>query len=104
MPESTDDKTTLSQDTLERARQAAPPRASLVVYHRDQVKIMPLADSGELVVGRAWPSDMVIQDPSLSLTEISYLLGFSEPSSFTRAFRGWTGQSPSEARNATPAI
>lgn len=39
-----------------------------------------------------------IRDESLSLTEISYLLGFSEPSSFTRAFRGWTGSSPSEAR------
>ncbi len=44
-----------------------------------------------------------IQDPSLSLTEISYLLGFSEPSSFTRAFRGWTGRTPSEARSAPPA-
>lgn len=41
-----------------------------------------------------------IDDPSLSLTEISYLLGFSEPSSFTRAFRGWTGHSPSAARSA----
>ncbi len=41
-----------------------------------------------------------LQDESLSLTEISYLLGFSEPSSFTRAFRGWTGQSPSKARQA----
>lgn len=39
-----------------------------------------------------------IQDKSLSLTEISYLLGFSEPSSFTRAFRGWTGSAPSQAR------
>jgi AraC-like DNA-binding protein len=39
-----------------------------------------------------------LADDNLSLTEISYLLGFSEPSSFTRAFRGWTGQSPSDAR------
>jgi AraC-like DNA-binding protein len=39
-----------------------------------------------------------LADDNLSLTEISYLLGFSEPSSFTRAFRGWTGQSPSSAR------
>ncbi len=61
-----DDKTTLSQDTIERARQAGGPRASLVVYHRDQVKLMPLADQGELVVGRAWPADVVISDPSLS--------------------------------------
>lgn len=39
-----------------------------------------------------------VQDKTLSLTEISYLLGFSEPSSFTRAFRGWTGSTPSQAR------
>ena len=35
-----DDKTTLSQDTVERARRAGGPRASLVIYHRDQVKVM----------------------------------------------------------------
>ena len=39
-----------------------------------------------------------IQDESLSLTEISYLLGFAEPSSFSRAFSRWTGISPTEAR------
>jgi len=41
-----------------------------------------------------------IQDESLSLTEISYLLGFAEPSSFSRAFKGWTGQTPTESRSA----
>ncbi|MGE0788525.1 MAG: sigma 54-interacting transcriptional regulator [Sandaracinaceae bacterium] len=66
MAEPKDDKTTLSQDTIERARQAGRPRASLVVYHRDQVKLMPLGDEAELVVGRAWPADVVIADPSLS--------------------------------------
>ena len=39
-----------------------------------------------------------IQDRSKTLTEISYLLGFSEVSSFSRAFKGWTGVPPSEAR------
>lgn len=39
-----------------------------------------------------------IQDRSKTLTEISYLLGFSEVSSFSRAFKGWTGKPPSEAR------
>jgi len=41
-----------------------------------------------------------ILDRSLSLTEISFLLGFSEASSFSRAYRGWTGQSPSDHRSA----
>ena len=39
-----------------------------------------------------------IQDRSKTLTEISYLLGFSEVSSFSRAFKGWTGKPPSAAR------
>ena len=32
------------------------------------------------------------------LGEITYLLGFSEPSNFTRAFRRWTGATPMEFR------
>jgi len=41
-----------------------------------------------------------IQDRSKTLTEISFLLGFSEVSSFSRAFKGWTGKPPSEARQS----
>jgi len=40
-----------------------------------------------------------IQDSRLSLTEISYLLGFSEQANFTRAYRRWFGTSPSIARD-----
>jgi len=39
-----------------------------------------------------------IQDRSKTLTEISFMLGFSEVSSFSRAYKGWTGKPPSEAR------
>jgi len=39
-----------------------------------------------------------IQDRSKTLTEISFMLGFSEVSSFSRAFKVWTGRPPSEAR------
>jgi AraC-like DNA-binding protein len=35
-----------------------------------------------------------VLDKGLSLTEISFLLGFSETSSFSRAYKNWTGQSP----------
>jgi len=41
-----------------------------------------------------------INDASLTLTEISYMLGFSEISSFSRAYKRWTGQSPSAARKS----
>ena len=43
-------------------------------------------------------AEKYILDNSLTLTEISYLLGFSENSSFSRAYRGWTGMSPSAHR------
>jgi AraC-like DNA-binding protein len=39
-----------------------------------------------------------IRDDSMALTEISYLLGFSQPSSLSRAFKHWTGKSPTEIR------
>ena len=45
-------------------------------------------------------AEQYILDNSLTLTEISMLLGFSEPSSFSRAFKHWTGTAPSEARQA----
>jgi AraC-like DNA-binding protein len=34
----------------------------------------------------------------LAITEISFLLGFSEPSAFFRAFKRWTGTTPLESR------
>ena len=45
-------------------------------------------------------AEQYIMDNSLTLTEISLLLGFSEPSSFSRAFKNWTGKAPSEARQS----
>ncbi|MET0385698.1 MAG: AraC family transcriptional regulator ligand-binding domain-containing protein [Polyangiales bacterium] len=37
---------------------------------------------------------------TVNITEIAYLLGFSEPSAFTRAFKRWHGCSPREYRAA----
>lgn len=41
-----------------------------------------------------------VRDPEIELAEIAFLLGFSEQSAFSRAFRRWTGTSPSEARKS----
>lgn len=41
-----------------------------------------------------------IKESGMSAKEVAYLLGFSEPSNFTRAFKRWTGVSPTEYREA----
>lgn len=41
----------------------------------------------------------LVEDRTMTLGEISYLLGFSEESSLSRSFRRWTGTSPTEYRN-----
>jgi AraC-like DNA-binding protein len=44
-----------------------------------------------------------IRESHRSIGEITYLLGYSEPGSFTRAFRRWTGKSPLQFRGHRPA-
>ena len=41
-----------------------------------------------------------MEQSHLAITEIAYLLGFSDASNFTRAFRRWFGVSPREYRVA----
>jgi AraC-like DNA-binding protein len=40
-----------------------------------------------------------VKDPNASLSQIAWLLGYEEATSFNHAFRRWTGRSPSEVRN-----
>jgi AraC-like DNA-binding protein len=40
-----------------------------------------------------------IKEPSLSLSQVAWLLGYEGSSSFNRAFVRWTGRSPSATRN-----
>ncbi|MGH8419819.1 MAG: AraC family transcriptional regulator [Pseudomonas sp.] len=40
-----------------------------------------------------------MRDPGSSLSEIAYLLGFADTSSFSRAFKRWTGMTPSQYRD-----
>ncbi len=43
-------------------------------------------------------AERYLGEASLSLTEIAFLLGFTEPSNFHRAFKRWTGKTPQQAR------
>jgi AraC-like DNA-binding protein len=42
-----------------------------------------------------------LRQPQCSITEIAFLLGFEDASAFARAFRSWTGVSPSTFRQQT---
>lgn len=40
-----------------------------------------------------------LRHPNRSVVETAYLLGFSEPSTFSRAFKRWTGMAPADYRD-----
>ena len=44
--------------------------------------------------------DLALSRPGATAADVAFLLGFSEPSAFTRAFRRWTGSSPFQFRCA----
>ena len=48
-------------------------------------------------------AEMHLADTRLSLAEVALLLGYSEQSAFTRAFRRWTGLAPLQWRQARRA-
>jgi AraC-like DNA-binding protein len=39
-----------------------------------------------------------VRDPQHSFNEIAFLLGFTEPANFSRAFKRWYGKTPTEFR------
>ncbi|MGE0592346.1 MAG: AraC family transcriptional regulator ligand-binding domain-containing protein [Vicinamibacterales bacterium] len=45
----------------------------------------------------------LLRERRVPIAEVSYLLGYGEPSNFHRAFRRWTGLTPAEWRAANPA-
>lgn len=44
-----------------------------------------------------------LREPKISVCEVTFRLGFSDQSSFTRAFKRWTGVSPGEFRDEKAA-
>lgn len=49
--------------------------------------------------GRKYLSQQYLKKEGFNVTETAYLLGFSDTSSFSRAYRRWFNQSPSAATN-----
>ena len=48
-------------------------------------------------------AEQYMRQPNISVSEVAYLLGFSDCSNFSRAFHRWTGQSPSDFRDESKA-
>lgn len=44
-----------------------------------------------------------LRDPQRTISEIAFLVGFVEVGAFTRAFKRWTGETPSTYRQRAPA-
>jgi len=49
-------------------------------------------------------AERLLADPSLAVSQIGYLLGFSEPSAFHRAFKRWHDVTPQEYRQTTQPV
>jgi AraC-like DNA-binding protein len=69
------------------------PRALRGRLSKKRISFRVLAD--EVRCGLALSN---VHDSTLSLVDLAYLLGFSEQTSFQRAFKRWTGRSPGEYR------
>ena len=51
-----------------------------------------------LALARRRLAEQHLSDSAMSIAEVSFLLGFSEPSAFHRAFKRWTGVTPAAFR------
>ncbi|MBL4683028.1 MAG: AraC family transcriptional regulator [Nannocystaceae bacterium] len=65
-----------------------------------RLKELGLAYAGLVSETRHELSRGYLREPSVSIAEIAWLLGYSEQSAFTRAFRSWSGQTPAAWRSA----
>ena len=47
---------------------------------------------------RAATARLYLEQPDIAVAEVAYLLGFTDTSTFTRAFKRWTGNTPARTR------
>jgi AraC-like DNA-binding protein len=79
------------------ARQLAVSRRSLQrQLHEEGETFTSLLEKTRQDIARQY-----VKDKQYELTEIAFLLGFSELSTFSRSFKRWTGQSPDQYRKGT---
>jgi AraC-like DNA-binding protein len=79
------------------ARKLAMSGRTLQRRLRDEgVLFNDLLDSARFQAAKAY-----LTQRDIAGSEVAYLLGFTEPSSFNHAFKRWSGQTPSEYRRQT---
>jgi AraC-like DNA-binding protein len=49
-------------------------------------------------------AERYLREPSMAISEVAFLLGFSSESAFHRAFRRWTGVAPSQFRSSARRV
>ncbi|MFN8547453.1 MAG: AraC family transcriptional regulator ligand-binding domain-containing protein [Candidatus Eisenbacteria bacterium] len=98
---------------VERAIAAAPPeggsigdiaRALNMSARTLQRKLIELGTTFRTVAEgvRGQLAQEYLDDPKVGIAEVAFMLGFSDQSSFNRAFRRWTGMSPGRWRRRLP--
>ena len=89
----------LPDHTLTEEEAAASQNMSLRTFQRrledEGTRFRALLDQT-----RTERAETLLSDPLCSLSEVGYHCGFSEQASFSRAFKRWTGKTPSEYRKA----
>lgn len=88
--------------------QAGTPTAAVVasrLHVSTRTLQRRLADAGtsfaaEVDAIRHGLSTRYLADPRISIAEVAFLLGYSEPRAFHRAFKSWTGTTPGTWRKA----
>jgi AraC-like DNA-binding protein len=70
-------------------RLATTPRTLQHRLRRAGTSFETLCDDARKKAAEAY-----LTDTTLSITEVTYLLGYSEPTAFHRAFRRWHGTTP----------
>ena len=78
-------------------RMATSPRTLRRRLESEGTSFRDLLDQTRAELARGY-----VAQPALPLCEVAFLLGFSEPSAFHRAFKRWTGRTPASYRQQHP--
>ena len=81
-----------TREIVAKAMNMSPTALQFKLAKRD-TSFHDLMDAAREELARSY-----VQQSALSVTEIAYLLGFNDTSNFARAFKRWTGHSPTDFR------